>query len=128
MTTAHEWAHLAGFASEDDANFVGWLTCLEAGGGAAYNAWLFALTKAAGAAGPAERRAWIGRAGPIAARDLNGIRERVLRSSPAVRKAASAAYDRFLRANRVESGIASYDEVLELMLAAAPDGRPRLGG
>ena len=127
MTTAHEWAHLAGFASEDEANFVGWLTCLEAGGGPAYNTWLFAVMKAAAAAGPAERRAWIGRAGPVAAHDLSAIRERVLKSSPAVRKAASAAYDRFLRANRVESGIASYDEVLKLMLAAAPDGRPRLG-
>ena len=125
-TTAHEWAHLAGFASEDEANFVGWLTCLEAGGGAAYNAWLFAVMKAAGAAPRGEARAWIAKAGPLAARDLNAIRERMLKSSPAIRNAASAAYDKFLRANRVESGIASYDEVLKLMLAAAPDGRPRL--
>jgi hypothetical protein len=125
-TAAHEWAHLAGFASEDEASFVGWLACLEAGGGAAYNAWLFALMKAAGAAPPDQARAWISKAGPVAARDLNAIRERVLRASPAVRKAASTAYDTFLRANRVESGIASYDEVLQLMLAAAPEGRPRL--
>ena len=25
---AHEWSHLAGFADEGEANFVGWLTCL----------------------------------------------------------------------------------------------------
>lgn len=124
-TVAHEWAHLAGYASEDEANFVGWLACLEAGGGARYNGWLFALSKAAGAR-PDRARAWIARAGPLAARDLQAIRERFLKSSPAVRRAASAAYDRFLRANRVESGIASYDEVLRLMLAAAPDGKPRL--
>ena len=126
VTVAHEWAHLAGFASEDEANFVGWVAALEAGGGAAYNAWLFALTKAVGAAPPSMSRPWMARAGPLARRDLNDIRERVLRSSPAVRRAASAAYDQFLRANRVEGGIASYDEVLKLMLAAAPDGRPRL--
>lgn len=125
-TVAHEWAHLAGYASEDEASFVGWLACLEAGGGARYNGWLFALSKAAGAAAPERARAWIARAGPLAARDLAAIRERFLTSSPAVRRAASAAYDRFLRANRVESGIRSYDEVLRLMLAAAPDGKPRL--
>lgn len=122
-TVAHEWAHLAGYASEDEANFVGWLTCLEAGGGARYNAWLFALTKAAEAAPRARAQAWIARAGPLAASDLAAIRARLLASSPAVRRAASTAYDKFLRANRVEGGIASYDEVLTLMLRAAPDGR-----
>lgn len=125
-TVAHEWAHLAGFASEDEASFVGWLACLEAGGGARYNAWLFALSKALGQAPPDRAHEWITRAGPLVVRDLALIRERFLKSSPAVRRAASAAYDRYLRANRVESGIASYDEVLQLMLAFAPDGRPRL--
>lgn len=120
MTVAHEWAHLAGYASEDEANFVGWLTCLEAGGGPRYNAWLFALTKAAWAAPRVKRRAWLELAGPAAGRDLAAIRERLQTSSPAVSKAASAAYDQFLRANRVESGIASYDEVLRLMLAYGP--------
>ena len=122
-TVAHEWAHLAGHASEDEAHFVGWLTCLDAGGGARYNAWLFALTKAAEAAPRAQAQAWIARAGPLAARDLAAIRERLLASSPAVRRAASSAYDKFLRANRVEGGIASYDGVLALMLKAAPWGR-----
>lgn len=124
-TVAHEWAHLAGFASEDEANFVGWLACLEAGGGARYNAWLFALTKAAGAAPREQGRAWVALAGPRVAEDLAAIRRRLISSSPALRRAASGAYDRFLRANRVESGIDSYDEVLTLMLAAAPGGRPR---
>jgi hypothetical protein len=126
VTIAHEWAHLAGYASEDEANFVAWLACLEAGGGPAYNAWLFALTKAARAAPREQAREWMGAAGPLAARDLQAIRERLLRSSPALTQAASSVYDRFLRANRVEGGIESYDQVLKLMLAAAPDGRPRL--
>lgn len=120
MTVAHEWAHLAGYASEDEANFVGWLTCLEAGGGPRYNAWLFALTKAVGAGPAAKRRAWLAQAGPVAARDLAAIRARYERSSPAVRGAASAAYDQFLKANRVDGGIESYDAVLRLMLAYGP--------
>ncbi len=126
VTVAHEWAHLAGYASEDEANFVGWLACLEAGGGPRYNAWLFALTKAAGAGTREEAREWMARAGPLAARDLAAIRQRLLTSSPAVRRAASVAYDGFLKANRVDGGIESYDKVLQLMLAAAPGGRPRL--
>ena len=120
MTVAHEWAHLAGYASEDEANFVGWLACLEAGGGPRYNAWLFALTKAVGAGPAAKRRGWLAQAGPIAARDLAAIRARYDTSSPIVRNAASAAYDQFLRANRVEGGIESYDAVLRLMLAYGP--------
>lgn len=126
VTVAHEWAHLAGYASEDEANFVAWLACLEAGGGARYNAWLFALIKAAGAAPRDDARAWVAAAGPLAARDLEAIRRRLLGSSPALTRAASSVYDRFLRANRVEGGIESYDDVLKLMLAAAPGGRPRL--
>jgi hypothetical protein len=26
---AHEWSHLAGFANEGEANFLGWLTCMK---------------------------------------------------------------------------------------------------
>src|SRR5207245_5055093 len=38
---AHEWSHLAGYADEGEANFVGWLTCVRAGEDAQYSAWLF---------------------------------------------------------------------------------------
>ena len=118
-TVAHEWAHLAGYASENEASFVGWLVCLEAGGAAAYSGWVFALLKAAGAS-PPDARAWLQRAGPAVVADIQAMQARYQSSSPAVRTAASATYDQFLRANRVEGGIRSYDEVLQLMLAAGP--------
>lgn len=124
-TVAHEWAHLAGYASENEASFVGWLVCLEAGGAAAYSGWVFALLKAAGAS-PPDARAWLERAGPEVVADIRAMQARYLSSSPAVRTAASATYDQFLRANRVEGGIRSYDEVLQLMLAAGP--RPAVLG
>ena len=38
---AHEWAHLAGFADESEASFVGWLTCLSGDDSSRYSAWLF---------------------------------------------------------------------------------------
>lgn len=119
-TVAHEWAHLAGYASEDEASFVGWLICLEADGAARYSGWLFALLKAAGAS-PAEAPEWLHRGGPEVIADIRAIQARYLASSKAVREAASATYDQFLRANRVEGGIESYDAVLQLMLATGPD-------
>ena len=30
FVAAHEWAHLAGYADESEASFVGWLTCMRA--------------------------------------------------------------------------------------------------
>ena len=38
---AHEWAHLAGYANEAEANFVGVLICLAGDAQSRYNAWLF---------------------------------------------------------------------------------------
>jgi hypothetical protein len=60
--------------------------------------------------------------------DLRAIRERYQRATPLVRDAARGAYDSYLKANRVEEGIASYDAVIRLMLGTefASDGVPRL--
>jgi hypothetical protein len=39
FVAAHEWGHLAGYAAEADANFVGWLTCVRASPAAQYSGW-----------------------------------------------------------------------------------------
>ena len=41
FVAAHEWAHLAGYADESEASFVGFLTCIRAATPAAYSGWLF---------------------------------------------------------------------------------------
>ncbi len=41
FVAAHEWAHLAGYADESEASFVGFLTCIRAAAPAAYSGWLF---------------------------------------------------------------------------------------
>ena len=58
--------------------------------------------------------------------DLIAERERFNRSSPAVRNAARGAYDTYLRANRIEEGIANYNAVVRLMLGTRwmPTGIP----
>ena len=37
---AHEWAHLAGYANEAEANFVAWLACTQGDAMARYSGWL----------------------------------------------------------------------------------------
>jgi hypothetical protein len=60
--------------------------------------------------------------------DLQAIRERYERATPLVRDAARDVYDSYLKANRVEEGLASYDAVVRLMLGTdlTSDGVPRL--
>jgi len=114
---AHEWAHLAGITDEGEANFVGWLTCVRGTAAHQYSGWLFLYSEVL--AGLRRDRAQpIGAqlsAGPRA--DLQAMRERALRDvNPRVSGAGWLVYDQYLRANRVESGTASYAQVVQLVL------------
>ncbi len=116
MALAHEWAHLAGFADEAEASFVGWVTCLRAGNQGRYSAWLSLLLHLAAELPRPEYIAELARleGGPRA--DLRAIVARVERGSVRpVREAARRAYDRYLKANRVETGVRSYDAVVTLV-------------
>lgn len=115
FVVAHEWAHLAGYADEAEANFVAWLTCLHGDALAQYSGWLAAYEQARGRL-PPERRQQVSRLADGPAADLGAMAARYRRSSPAVREAAREVYDGYLRANRVAEGIDSYDAVLQLML------------
>jgi hypothetical protein len=114
---AHEWSHLAGFADEGEAGFVAWLTCLRAPPGARYSGWLSLYTEASQALPAAARDDVASRLGPGPREDLRAIAERWRRNvRPAVSSAGWQMYDRYLRANRVEAGAASYGHVLRLVV------------
>ena len=51
FVAAHEWAHLAGYADESEANFVGWLTCLQGDARARYSGWMFLYWQLSGEIG-----------------------------------------------------------------------------
>ncbi len=126
-TLAHEWAHLAGYADESEANFLAWLTCARGNAGAQYSGWLETYQYVSNSLSRADRRALPPLdAGPRS--DLQAIRDRYQQSSPVVREAARDVYDSYLRANRVSEGIASYSAVLKLMLGSRHDDgwTPRL--
>ena len=127
MVLAHEWAHLAGYAHETEANFVAWLTCLQGDSMSRYSAWLSAYGHASSVLSRDDRRALPPLdEGPLD--DLRAMAARHQRSSPVVRNAAREVYDSYLRAHRVSEGVASYGAVVRLMLGSRfdDDWTPRL--
>ena len=128
---AHEWAHLAGFADESEANFVGWLTCVRASIPDRYSGWLFLYGELARAVRPHDRAELAARLAPGPLADIRAITQRLQRQlNPAVAVAGWSVYDRFLKANRVEAGTGSYANVVRLVLGASfgPDWTPALLG
>jgi hypothetical protein len=124
---AHEWSHLAGIADEGDANFAGWLTCVRGTPSHQYSGWLFLYGEVAGALDPARARAAGARLGSGPRDDLRAIRARFEQHvSPRVSRAGWRVYDRYLKANQVERGAASYADVVRLVLGTRfeSDWRP----
>ena len=117
FVVAHEWSHLAGIGDEGDANFTGWLTCLRGTPSHQYSGWLFLYGEVVGALDGAEARAAGSRLADGPRGDLRAIRDRLLKNiSPSVSAAGWRVYDQYLKANQVESGAASYAEVVRLIL------------
>jgi hypothetical protein len=127
MVVAHEWSHLAGYADEGEASFVGWLTCLRGTLADQYSGWLFLYSELTSGM-PAPDRADLGATlapGPRA--DLLAIAARIERQvSPRLSRAGWLMYDRYLKANRVQGGTASYADVVRLALGVKfmPDWIP----
>ena len=119
---AHEWSHLAGYADESEASFVGVLICLAGDAQSRYSAWLYLSQQLVRHLPQGEReRVWAGLDGGPRS-DLRAIAARLREAVPVVRRSASRVYDRYLRANRVDAGIASYGLVVDLLLGT--DGTP----
>ena len=128
-TIAHEWSHLAGYADESEANFVGWLVCMRGPASAKYSGWLSLYGTVAGALPRNERDDLMRRLDEGPRDDLRAVSDRIRRDAiPAATRAGYALYDQFLKANRVEAGVRSYGEVLRLLLGTSfsEDGVPIL--
>jgi hypothetical protein len=119
FVAAHEWAHLAGYADESEANFVGWLTCLRAGEAAQYSGWLYLYWQLANEVSGKTRQQLADALAPGPRRDIDAIVERLRRGQlPALRRSSWMVYDTYLKANRVEAGVRSYGLVVTLILRA----------
>jgi Protein of unknown function (DUF3810) len=123
---AHEWAHLAGYADESEASFLAWLACMRGDAEAQYSAWLTLFGHIYAAA---DNKREIQKQLAIGPRiDLRTISDRYASTPRLVRFAARETYDRYLKANRVERGVESYDGVVQLILGTSfdRDGNPIL--
>ena len=103
--------------------------CLRGSTGDRYSGWLFLYAELSRAVRPADRAALSARLAPGPRADLKAIADRLRRQvSPAVSAAGWQVYDRYLKANRVEAGAASYAEVVRLALGArfGPEWTPML--
>jgi hypothetical protein len=152
---AHEWGHLAGFADESEASFVGLLACARSSfPQIRYAGWLALyehLPREALEDEPPSRAlpapdsgspddfvgpsAGLPALSPLVRADLRAMAERAARRrSPWISRLSYRAYDRYLKANRVPEGIASYGLVVRLILGVrfeepwVPASRPRLRG
>jgi hypothetical protein len=122
---AHEWAHLAGHADEAEASYVAWLACTNADPAARYSAWLAVYAHAAGQLPREQRRALAAALADGPRTDLRAAAARNARAAPVLTRVARESYDVYLRANRVDEGIESYDGVIRLILGTSGDtGRP----
>ena len=125
---AHEWAHLAGYANEAEANLVAWLTCTQGDAMARYSGWMAIFEHVAASLPKADRDALTSQLAAGPRHDLQSA-GCPLRAVLARRPNRGARRLRpYLRANRVHEGVASYSAVVRLMLGAGlEDGRlPRL--
>ena len=112
----HEWAHLAGYAPESDASFVGLLAALRAGPAGEYSAWLDLVSESTNQLQPVTQRLVLQQLGPGPRADQNAIRERLRALVQPVERAAWASYDQMLRSQGVEEGVQSYSRVIELLI------------
>ena len=117
MVVAHEWSHLAGVAHEGEANFVAWMACVRSTPPHRYSAWLSLYQEVLPSISRRDRAALAEKLGPGPREDLQAIRDRFARNvSPRVFAVGWKVYDSYLKANRIESGAASYAEVVRLIL------------
>ncbi len=114
----HEWAHLAGYAPEDDASFVGMLAALRGDAGARYSAWMTLMFETVRQVPRDERLRLLAMLEEGPRRDQQEILARLESRIEIVQRASWATYDRYLKAQGVREGIQSYSRVVELLLGS----------
>ncbi len=119
-TAAHEMAHTMGIAKEDECNFIAWLACAKSGiADYEYSGYLSAYIYCSNALYVADRELWqkaISHCSDGVIRDLNFNNSYWEQFEGEVMESSQDFNDSFIKANGVESGILSYDQMVELML------------
>ena len=124
-TALHEYAHVAGYAGEAEADFVAALAGLSAENPSLrYAVALPLFLRAAGTLPPERYRTLFGSLPAQTQADVGDLGDAYhrFRAPQLVAQVQTLAYDGYLRSQRVDAGIADYDRVTVLLVAAARDG------
>jgi hypothetical protein len=115
---AHEWSHDAAYAREDEANYLGIVTCLRSRDSAVRYAGWFALFLYL----PQERHYARNAFSPLVWSDFAALRRRDARHiNVLLAHWTWRTYNAYLKSNRIAAGLENYDEVARLMLGAPRD-------
>lgn len=119
-TAAHEIAHTMGFAKENECNFIAWLACSVSGQpDHVYSGHLQAFVYCSNALYKADKELWKKAYSNCSAgviRDIRQNNEYWKSFEGEVQESSQKFNDSFIKANGVESGVLSYNEMVELML------------
>jgi hypothetical protein len=118
IVLAHEWAHLSGYAPEDEASFVGVLVALGADAPAQYSGWLSLVFDTTATLTTPERQQLLGMLAEGPRRDQTAIAQRLLQRVEVVHRASWVAYDGYLKSQGVDEGVQSYSGVVRLLIGS----------
>lgn len=121
FTAAHEMAHQRGFAREDEANYIAYLTCtLNPDKDYQYSGTLMALINSMNALASVDYKGFNELSGKYSIglrRDLKSNREFWAKYSGIVEKISTEVNDKYLKSNGQEAGVYSYGRMVNLLLA-----------
>ena len=120
-TMMHELAHFRGFMREDEANFLAYLTSRDSGNpDFVYSGYMMALIHTTNALFSVDRNAYwdvIGKLYDGVLRDMTASSEYWRQFEGPAATVAVMVNDAYLRANNQASGVRSYGEMVDLLLA-----------
>jgi len=113
---AHEKAHQIGYAREGECNFLAALVCLTSDDPRVRYSGQFAIVGRSSFHDYAASDSLEKLLRPEVLADFDAVQARVLQYYGPIARWAEKLYDLYLRANKVEGGVKSYDEVIELLI------------
>jgi len=120
-TTAHEMAHQRGFAREDEANYLAYLTCTShPDPDFQYSGVLFALIFVMNTLHKYDTEMWSDIRSQYSGgvnRDLSDWREYIQRYEGSVKQVSTRVNNTYLKAKRQKEGVQSYGRMVDLLLA-----------
>lgn len=119
-TAVHEVAHTMGFAKENECNFLGWLACSKSGQpDYEYSGHLQAYIYCSNALYKADKELWhkaYANCSDGMIRDMKNSNTYWDSFEGEIEEVSQKINDSFIKANGVESGVLSYNQMVELML------------